>query len=155
MISLHDLINRQVAISLETSYYITILHTWNSNQSNRVDIQVLQYVDVSCIWGQDVPGCIYFFLIYVIDSIKGFSRCRGYENILLSICCVCIYVRLVMSSYLLFCCIYFDAWCITCYPKREETLEVYKEWYRISVITLMIGVSHVVEVLVLGLLVVV
>ena len=45
-------------------------------------------------------------------------------------CClfvVYIYVRLVMSSYLLFCCIYFDAWCITCYPKREGTLEVYSD----------------------------
>ena len=33
---------------------------------------------------------------------------------------------LFMSSYLLFCCtsIYFDVWCITCYPK-QETLEVY------------------------------
>ena len=41
--------------------------------------------------------------------------------------CVYIYAGLVMSIYLLFCCIYFDAWCITCYPKREETLEVYKE----------------------------
>ena len=30
-----------------------------------------------------------------------------------------------MSSYLLLCCIYFDAWCITCCPKREETLGVY------------------------------
>ena len=29
-----------------------------------------------------------------------------------------------MSSYLLFFCIYFDAWCTTCYPK-QETLEVY------------------------------
>ena len=52
------------------------------------------------------------------------------------VCCclfvVCIYIRLVMSSYLLFCCIYFDAWCITCHPKQ-----------RISVIsTLMFGVSH-------------
>ena len=37
-----------------------------------------------------------------------------------------IYVRLVVSSYLLFCCIYFDAWCITCCPKREETLEVFR-----------------------------
>ena len=49
------------------------------------------------------------------------------------------YVRLVMPSYLSFCCIYFDAWCITCCSKREETLEVYT----------VIG-----EVLVLGLLVV-
>ena len=47
----------------------------------------LQYVDVSCIWGQDVP-VFCFFLICVIDSIKGFSRCRGYYNILLSICCL-------------------------------------------------------------------
>ena len=44
-------------------------------------------------------------------------------------CClfvVYIYVRLVMSSYLLFCCIYLNARCITCYPK-QETLEVYTE----------------------------
>ena len=32
---------------------------------------------------------------------------------------------LVIPSYLLFCCIYFDAWCIACCSKREETLEVY------------------------------
>ena len=38
---------------------------------------------------------------------------------------LCICIRLVMSSYLLFCCIYFDAWCIACYPK-QETLEVYR-----------------------------
>ena len=49
-------------------------------------------------------------------------------------CClfvVCIYIlcsagyveRPIVLSYSL----YFDAWCITCYPKREETLEVYKE----------------------------
>ena len=31
-----------------------------------------------------------------------------------------------MSSYLLCCCIYFDAWCITCCPKRGEILEVYR-----------------------------
>ena len=37
---------------------------------------------------------------------------------------LCVYVLLVMSSYLLFCCIYFDVWCITCYTK-QETLEVY------------------------------
>ena len=61
-----------------------------------------------------------------------------------------------MSTYLLFCCIFFDAWCITCSPKREETPEVYTDSYRISVTsTLMLGVSHAVEVLVLGLLVVV
>ena len=38
-----------------------------------------------------------------------------------------IYVRLVMPSYLLFCCIYFNAWCITCCPKREEALDIYTE----------------------------
>ena len=30
-------------------------------------IHVLQYVDVSCVWGQDGP--VLFFLICVIDSI--------------------------------------------------------------------------------------
>ena len=59
------------------------------------------------------------------------------------LCVYIIYVRLVMSSYL-FCCIYFDAWCITCYPKREETLEVYKELYVAYICyCLMLGVSHV------------
>ena len=48
------------------------------------------------------------------------------EYFVVYLSCVYIYVRLVMSSYLLFCCIYFDAWCITCCPKREETLEVYR-----------------------------
>ena len=38
--------------------------------------------------------------------------------------CVYIYVRLAMSSYLLFCCIYFNAWYITRRPKREEALEI-------------------------------
>ena len=41
-------------------------------------------MDVSCILGEDVPGC-FIFLICVVDSIKGFSRCRGYYNILLPI----------------------------------------------------------------------
>ena len=78
------------------------------------------------------PRCTWLFFIFLIcvilrtvDSTKGFSRCRGYWSGLLPICCVCIYVRLVMLSYLLFYCIYVDAWCITCCPKREETLEVY------------------------------
>ena len=136
------------------------------------------------------PRCTWLFLFQLIcvkrsgyvvrSSTKGFSRCRGYWSILLSICRVYIcsagyvelptycsvvstsmlgvshavqnekkllhrviahiYVRLVMPSYLLFCRIYFDAWCITCCSKREKTLEVYTE----------IG-----EVLVPGLLVVV
>ena len=46
------------------------------------------------------------------------------EYFVVYLLCVYIYVRLVMSSYLLFCCIYFDAWCITCCSKRE-TPEVY------------------------------
>ena len=46
------------------------------------------------------------------------------------LCVVCIYTSKYilnicsagLSSYLLFCCIYFDAWWITCCPKREKTL---------------------------------
>ena len=34
-----------------------------------------------------------FYLICVTDSIKGFARCRGYWSILLSICCVYIYIH--------------------------------------------------------------
>ena len=75
---------------------------------------------------------VFIFLICVVDSIKGFSRCRGYWSILLSICwyiCSAGYVELpIVLLYLLRC----------------------------SVIsTLMLGVSHAVEVLVLGLLLVV
>ena len=51
----------------------------------------------------------------------------GYEYFVVYLSCVCMHVRLVMTSYLLFCCIYFNAWCIICCPKREETLEVYTE----------------------------
>ena len=50
-------------------------------------IQVLQYVDISCN-GAEMYLVIFVFLICVVDSIKGFSRCRGYESILLSIYCV-------------------------------------------------------------------
>ena len=87
MILLHDLINRQVAISLWASNYITILHTFKSNQSNRVDNTGLTICGRKLYMG---PRCtrFFFFLICVMDSIKGFSRCRGYYNILLSICCV-------------------------------------------------------------------
>ena len=42
-------------------------------------------------------------------------------SILLSIF-VCIYVRLIISGYLFFR-IYFNVWCITCYPKWEEALD--------------------------------
>ena len=78
------------------------------------------------------------------------------EYFVVHLLCVYIYVRQVMSSYLMFCCIYFDAWCITCCRKRGETPDVYTEWYCTSVIsTLMLSVSSAVEVLVLGLLVVV
>ena len=74
-------------------------------------------------------------------------------------------------QYLLFCCIYFDAWCITCCPKRQETLEVCTEWYLVAYVLCLLwclvyhmlfktrrnsGSWHRVirEVLVLGLLVV-
>ena len=62
-------------------------------------------------------------------------------SISLSICREYIYVWLDMPSYLFFC-IYFNAWYITCCPKREEALEIYIDRVK--------G-----EVLVLGLLVVV
>ena len=70
------------------------------------------------------PRCTWVFLfhlIYVIDSITCYSRCREYWSTLLSICRVCIYMyaRLVMSSYQ-FCCIYIHDWCIACFPKRDK-----------------------------------
>ena len=64
-----------------------------------------------------------FFGVYynknVFEDIR--SKC-----FVVHLSCVFMYVRLVMPSYL-FCCIYFNAWCITCCPKREEALEVYTE----------------------------
>ena len=64
------------------------------------------------------------FLLSVSHIIQ--NKKKLYKFIRSDISCVdiYIYIRLVMSSYLLFCCICFDAWCITCYPKQEETLEV-------------------------------
>ena len=50
-------------------------------------IQILEYVDISCN-GAKMYLFFFFFLICVIDSIKGFSQYRGYWSILLSICCV-------------------------------------------------------------------
>ena len=137
------------------------------------------------------PRCTWLFLFYLIcvtDSIKGFSRCRGYWSILLSICRVyqvyvfgwlcratycsvdllrCLvyhmlsktrnsrslhrviaytYVRLILPSYLLFCCIYFDAWCITWCLKREETLKVYtvigEEVLVLSLLVVMYKISN-------------
>ena len=105
---------------------MTILLTSSSNQSNRVDYTGLIICGHKLQWGQDVPGHFYFSDC-VIDGVKVSPDVVDVASILLSICCVYIYVRLVMSSYLLFCCIYFDAWCITSRPKREETLEVYTE----------------------------
>ena len=43
----------------------------------------------------------------------------GSEHFVVCLSCAYVYVRVVMPSYLLFCRIYFNAWCITCCPKRE------------------------------------
>ena len=96
---------------------------------------------------------IYIFLICVIDSIKGFSRCRGYYNILLSICCVYIYsagyVELpVVLLYLLRCLYHLLS-------KTTRNSRSLKRVIAYICYALMLGVSHVVEVLVLSLLVVV
>ena len=48
-----------------------------------------------------------------------------------------------MSSDLLFCCIYFDVWCITCYPKQEETLEVYTRVIELTADVFLTLYSHV------------
>ena len=62
------------------------------------------------------PRCTWLFLfvlVCVTDSIKGFFRCRGYWSILLSICCVYIYIcsagsveLLIVLLYLLRCLVY-------------------------------------------------
>ena len=41
--------------------------------------------------------------------------------------CVYIFSWLCRATYCSVVGIYFDAWCITCYPKQEETLEVYSD----------------------------
>ena len=88
----------------------------------------------------------YLFFGIIVTSMFGISHAVQNEKKLLkftqsdSVYTLEYIFWLVMPSYLLFCCIYFDAWCIACCSKREETLEVYT----------VLG-----EVLVLGLLVVV
>ena len=59
---------------------------------------------------------LYFW--FVLDSIKCFSRCRGYQSIFLSICCVYtkyIYVPLVMSNYLRRIVLLDLLWCLVYY----------------------------------------
>ena len=60
--------------------------------------QILEYVD-KVVMG---PRCTWLFLLYLIcvDSIQGFSRCRGYWSILLSICRVCVCVCIYMFGWL-------------------------------------------------------
>ena len=48
-------------------------------------------------------------------------------SILLSTCRAYIYICSVGYAELPFFCIYFNAWFITCCPKREEALEIYVE----------------------------
>ena len=98
---------------------------------------------------------IFIFLICVIDSIKGFSRCRGYYNILLSICvyiyiCSAGHVELpIVLLYLLRCLVYHML------SKTRRNSRSLQRVIAYICYTLMLGVSHVVEVLVLDLLVVV
>ena len=65
-----------------------------------------------------------FFGVYYNKTV---FKDIGSEHFVVYLPCVYVYVRLVMPSCLLLCCIYFHAWCIACCPKREETLEVYTE----------------------------
>ena len=82
-------------------------------------IQILSYVDISCN-GAKMYLVISFFpdlcFRYLVLNVSPDVVDIG------EFCClfvVYIYVRLVMSSYPLFCCIYFDAWCITCCPNSR------------------------------------
>ena len=74
--------------------------------------------------------CTWIFLFYLICVTDSINVSSDVVDIGVFCClfvvCIYIYVRLVTSSYLLFCCIYFDAWCITCYPKREETISLHR-----------------------------
>ena len=94
-------------------------------------------------------------MLYQVDGIKGFSRCRGYYNILLSICCVYVcsagYVELPIV--LLYQGIYFvDAWVYHMLSKTRRNSVSLQRVIAYICYTLMLCVSHV-EVLVLGLLV--
>ena len=55
----------------------------------------------------------FLLMMWTLDLSILLSICRAYIYILL-------YVRLVMPSYLLFCCIYFNAGCITCCPNEKK-----------------------------------
>ena len=48
----------------------------------------------------------------------------SFRHQVMSVCRAYVHARLVMPGYLLFCCIYTDAWCVTCCPRREGILEV-------------------------------
>ena len=96
----------------------------------------------SCIFNRAVvlePGtmvCAYHTAVYLVHRsclchTHGFSQCvdigseyfvvyllRVYRLYLFGWLCRATYCSVVRRS------IYFDAWCITCCPKQEETLEV-------------------------------
>ena len=61
-------------------------------------IQVLQYVDISCN-GATMYLVILVFLICVTDSIKGFSRCRILEYVVVYLLCVYIFGWLCRATY--------------------------------------------------------
>ena len=91
------------------------------------------------------PGSFLLFLICVIDSIKGFSRGRGYLSILLSICCCAYlcsarYVELpIVMLYLLRCLVHHML-----SKTRRNSRSLHSD--SISVVsTSMLGVSHAVQ----------
>ena len=119
-----------------------------------------------------VIGWIIQICIYVDISRNGAKMYLSFSRFLFSIlivlktcpdvvvigvfCCVfvvCIQVYifawLCRTTYSAVPGIYFDAWCIAWCSKWKETLET----YRVIASTLMLGVSHAIEVFVLGLLV--
>ena len=112
-------------------------------------------MDISC------NGAKMYLVIFILPdlcySIKGFSRCRGYWSILLSICRVYIYTSCsagyvelpIVLLYLLRCLVYHML------SKTRRNSRSLQRVIAYICYTLMLGVSHVVEVLVLGLLVVV
>ena len=94
-------------------------------------------------------SCIFNTVVVVpchIETIQGFSRCRGYW--IWIFCClfvVYIYVRLIMSSYLFLyqISIYFNVWYITCCPKWKALEFTYRVISEILVLGLLVVVYKI------------
>ena len=133
------MINRRVGITLQTNDDLIILHSSMVSVISTLMLDVSHAVEVLVFyvcWWCKMPQ--YIRLLYFLYGSCS-CLCHIYSwflpmlwvlglSILLSICCVYMYVRLIMSSYLLFC-IYFSmfgTWYTTCCPNEKKRWNLHK-----------------------------